>query len=156
MRLSQVQNGESSTWTVPTQTFGAGREETVQFLQTYIIPYVKNIKFHRESGYMVLTLPNSIITYWAWDPGERFEVYTRFKSASSIISGTGGVDFFVFSLDPKNGRFEPYGYTSTQNRDLTCASGQCCNPSANPNHALCLLIIQRNGWKIPDNYPFKF
>jgi prepilin-type N-terminal cleavage/methylation domain-containing protein len=160
IKLSEIKNGESSTWTLPTRDYDA--DETKAFLETYIAPYVKNVKFAKRNSsscYVNLVLPNGVTTSWSMDTAKRFEVYTRFKYNTGNSSETGGVNYFVFLFTPKDGKFEPYGKTTgyQYNNDLTsCTNGNCCNPAVNGVHANCLLLIQQNGWKIPDNYPFRF
>jgi len=154
VKLSQVQNGESAYWELPEDTWNT--KQTEKFLKMYIIPFIASEapKANENKYYNTIKLNNGIYTYWAL-AGSYFEIYTRFNHNYKFTTGIGGKDYFVFAFYPSIGRVEPFQYTAP-NPECT-SHGNCCTSSIKGYaHALCAELIRRNGWKIPDDYPFRF
>lgn len=79
--------------------------------------------------------------------------YSRFNFAEKFA----GFVFFPkysFNLSDKKG-MEPflYKWDGDENSLYTDSTYGCNNNSNNGSGAYCTAIIQRNGWKIPKNYP---
>lgn len=91
---------------------------------------------------------------------ERFEFkkYGNFNRAFGKCA-------FVFRFQPAlndadeiyhyNKGMEPYKYHWDGTEDNLLTDGNYGCNSSNTNAAYCTALIQMNGWKIPDDYPFK-
>ena len=69
-----------------------------------------------------------------------------------------GVDDFIFGFNISNSkRFNTYGSQQKDEQELKFNSNYGCY-TKNPVHAkaYCARLIQSNGWKLPQDYPYKF
>lgn len=135
-------------------------EETLTYLQEYIFPYIKYTKYSKCSTncpYCVcvyLTDGSMFMTYVNLD-GMDFLYFINSKEIKTTKN------YFVFQLNKKNlvntvpaDFIEPYIFSwNGQMSTLKSHSRFGCRKS-NPDSAFCTKIIQLNGWKIPDDYPW--
>jgi len=160
IRLSEIKNGEASTWITPSSAYGSS-VNSKKCLNTYILPYLNGLKkFEDNQTYIKIFLNNGVYTYWAWNGGH-FEVYTRFKlpKSENFVDGIGGKDYFLFYLRPNLRDFVPAGWQFTQTKVGLMTEGgglHACNNNIRGFHINCARLIMLNGWRIPKDYPFKF
>jgi len=161
IKLSEIKNGESSTWILPTVSYGDS-DKIKLFLSTYIVPYLSSYKdFNTNANYVRLYLNNGIYTYWAYNTGS-FEVYVRFSKpkrtdGNAFLEGNGGVDYFVFYMRTYASDFVPFNHGYTIEYLTNSGSGNDCRDTGYVSvHASCAEFIMQNGWHIPKNYPLKF
>ena len=145
-------------------------DETVEFLQTYILPYIKVSNYEnctlafrsRHSNSVCMT--NVDGTYWGFyvNGGQGLCIFyyidgdntnntpkNRFNFQLALISEDSGTD-----INSKN-FVEPFTYNwdGTTREDLKTDSGFGCNKEiANPGY--CTKLIELNSWKIPGDYPW--
>ncbi len=156
LRLSEVDNGNSSTWgTFLGNTF----DEKKEWFEKYLCPYLKYCEIKR--------LNQSELTLYMYDGGCIYMSSNlsdwQYFPFCDIKSNIKGKDAFYFFYSPnrsayneknvsyinKNTIVEPYKYGwdgSIEKAKEDCKS----------RGAFCTLLIQSNGWKIPEDYPFKF
>ena len=75
-----------------------------------------------------------------------------------------GKDSFLFgfaanlsNLDKCLTRFDTYACNKNDEQELKFNSGYgCYNKEAINGGAYCTRLIQANGWKLPQDYPYKF
>jgi hypothetical protein len=75
-----------------------------------------------------------------------------------------GINVFVFVLPANSyyqeiaGPFQTYSHTYNDTRESLFQGNYGCNTTSSIYNtaALCSKLIQLEGWKIPDDYPFKF
>ncbi len=64
-------------------------------------------------------------------------------------------DIFVMNLRGDNSTFEMYGSRFSVNHLMTVGIWACPNKGSSLNNsAYCGALIQKHGWKIPDDYPW--
>lgn len=171
MKLSEVDNGEITSWTIP-----AGSNPSLAYIEKYFLPYFKksvicdtpqkcgynsNEPFHDLNG----DVSPTTFTY--------ADYRTPFLTADGIlysvsVSGGGdsskaviidingpkkpnqfGVDVFTFIRNEKG--LLPNDHEKTDDE----VKSRCATTPSN-NYWGCTALIVRNGWEIPDDYPAKF
>ena len=184
IELSTVYNGETADWPqfgesdAPTGT----ADTILAFYNQYLGPYIKGVKRVEvgqngegtQTGYIYLHFDDDstlIIPPYLYD----MSYYTstkKFKAGTTVA----GVDAFNFRFSPKyvdgseqstrgdmthivDSRFNTYAYawdgTIEGAKNSTINSWfSCYNPDG--GRSLCAKLIQLNGWKIPDDYPYRF
>ena len=158
LRLSEIDNGNSSTWEYFS---GSTFAERKVWFEKYLCPYLKNCeikKLNNEKDIMLNMYDGGGCVYISTSSSDW--QYFPFCNLKSSIKGK---DAFYFFFSPsrslfsekntayinKNTIVEPYKYGwdgSIEKAKEDCKS----------RGAFCTLLIQSNGWKIPDDYPFKF
>ena len=157
IELSEVENGPKEKW--DTLQWNQSSEE---WYAKYLAPYLKTTKVEfsdtNNMTFKVYFPDGSSFIHSAG--GAAFYPRQQNAGAGSIKAGR---DYFNFDFHPestsvyyRNKGFEAF----TNNWDGTEAmlrndSTWGCNAS-NDNKVYCTKLIQENGWKIPDDYPFKF
>ena len=63
-----------------------------------------------------------------------------------------GKDAFIFQINKSTGRFEAYNIREKSEDVLK----QNCYELQNGGGRNCAALIQKNGWKIPKDYPIRF
>ena len=161
--LSEDINGNLEDWNF----------ENPEFLNTYIVPYINktDIKdFGSNSEYSSIYLADGslLITKnvnYGLNIGGNFE-YFFYPDAKNFIPKEfssrkyGGSKFFVFRLiypkskcNPFNKKgFEPY-FCGLNNTSDPYKDGLYACDKENIYKFSCTYVIQRNGWKIPKDYP---
>ncbi len=138
-----------------------------QWFNKYFKPYLKISKTEKlSSGFFVVYFLDgsalAISSYssgdWSFYPGNPQKCIKKYGLGNT---GAGsGACFFLFNYNPNsvskhhyNKGVEPYksGWDGDEAHLLSGQSFSC-----DTNHrGYCTALIQANGWKIPDNYPYK-
>lgn len=153
VKLSEAYNGDKTTWSV---------SENGQFWN-YIEPYLKYTKIEDVSHEYNDNIDQKVYL----SNGSVFDIsFTEivFYPEAKNLNKTEkimGRDCFRFRLLSAKG-MEPYiAHWNGDIDNLYTNSTYGCNTKSKSKTkhnigAWCTAIIQRNGWKIPKNYPFKF
>lgn len=177
IKLSEAVNGNFMDWEFPVNP----DEATAQaWFDKYFRPYIKILKTDtlstKEGGRSVVWLPDGSLVVisssstWLFFPNSKDYITTCNDETQNCYpkEANGGTIWFTFVFAPKTKEnetyykkgLEPYCHANfevTADNLLNPAKLQACTPErSNEEHALCAKLIQINGWKIPDNYPFKF
>lgn len=172
IRLSEIDNGPTESWdTLGTSGSAATYNDILAWYNKYLNKYIKSIKVEKapESEWLIVYLPDGSaleIANYIYD----IEFFINAKDIKATDNKS-GITYFLFRFSPilhedqidnefykyvKNPGFEPFTYRW----DGTIEG---CYNNTNPysctvegNGHLCTKWIQLNGWKIPDDYPFKF
>ena len=170
IRMSTIENGETSTWPTfghsgaPTATY----DNLVDWYNQYLAKYLKATKLEKneENDGLLVYLPD----------GSVLNIPTYIYDMDYIINSNclkdnsceAGVDSFRFRFSPsasvmtsETGKktvlpyFETYSYRwdGTLEGAKHASGNYGCYDG---KRALCAKLIQVNGWKIPDDYPYKF
>lgn len=150
---SIVDNGDVNTW-FPERKANT-YEENVNFLKTYILPYIKYDRYEKSSKnnyvYIYLTY-GGLINFGTDKNGTDFGYYINGKPEHNPRNT------FIFGLNKKNMPnttfVEPYShswdgqYQSLKtNKTFGCKKGcETC--------AYCTKMLQLNDWKFPNDYPW--
>lgn len=179
--MSEKDNGEKENW--ETCNFGEKNDESSSsdcriHFDKYILPYLKytkteefeaggryNIAIYFPDGSVLVgkTHPK-LVDYFYFPNGKNFDkdtFITQNDSGEAQRIGC-GITYFAFQFAPsyagiyryKKG-FEPYknGLTDVTKEELTKSHQYACTKNASVK-VWCTALIQLNGWKIPDDYPF--
>ena len=166
---AEADYGDKKTWY---ENFGGGggsdadknaavANSVEQWFNKYFKPYLKITKTEKWSNgfFVVYFLDGSALaissyssgdwTFYPGNPQKCIEKYNRWNTGEGA-----GVCFFLFSYNPNyNKGVEPYK-THWDGDEAHLLSGH--SYSCNTNHrGYCTALIQANGWRIPDNYPWK-
>lgn len=179
IKLSEVVNGSRMDWDFNIDT--TDKDAVLAWQDKYFSPYFKYLKKevipfsqnYRTANWLPdgsLVVISSYST-WLFFPNAKDFEYTCVDNDLSRCypkETDGGTKWFTFVFSPKTKEnetyykkgLEPYCHANfevTSANILNPAKSQACTPErSDGEHALCAKLIQINGWKIPDNYPFKF
>lgn len=175
VKLAEVDYGEPKNWEP------AGSADVIK---KYFLPYLPGSSFINESelaGYRVyvsssdgndsFTMNGGYASGLKLKTGETIRVPNGINENSGLLQigvlirentkskYISGKEYFTFFMDLSKGVVdvkpwaEKWGVSScTDNRNLLLS--QC--KSSTGHSALCLMLIECNGWKIPDDYPIRF
>lgn len=166
IKHAEIDYGNTSEWEfglfTPTSTY----IEYKEWLNKYILPYIKHLKVDNCHGpFACIYFTNGSMLIFGYDNVIFYPIAT-----TNIPTAVMGKDKFAFGFAPnsphnplaKNKGIEPY-LGSLYNNDLTTlynSDDYGCNSTTsiqkNNLNRYCTRIIQMNGWKIPNNYPIKF
>ena len=141
---------------------------SLEWYKKYLAPYLKvqrvvetntferKVQVYFTDGSMLLFSVSSWIFYPEsrnYAEGERNSLPDRKREDS-------GVKWFTFALLPNYGSGGVFPYAQNNNLSdetlRTSSSLGCRAEMVSVERAYCTLVIARNGWKIPDDYPLKF
>ena len=169
-KFSEIDNGDVSAW----DDMGTTEEEAMTWYKKYFQPYLRNVSKveFAQTGYshvstLIIYFNNGTLTTFALDGGglfypnaKDFVIFTQKNGDEDFLypdMKLGGIKYFYFQAD-KNSQtpFDTYkrGWNGTKD-DLINNKSIGCNENAR-ERAYCTELIKQNGWKIPDDYPFKF
>ena len=156
-----------------------GSSEAEAWFRKYLAPYMKitkieNLKSGISSGSLIVyfadgsalrTRRKDSTRDWDFFPGNVNKCINSQKAAEGFRD-TGGRCSFAFNFMPSattekwkyhyNRGFEPYKFNWDGNTEtLYNDSKYGCNSTGSSWRQYCTAIIQMNGWKIPDDYPYK-
>lgn len=160
IKLSEIDNGPAEYWDYPSNSYNSN--STDEFLEKYIKPYIHGYINPTVSttSYSTFYLKNGTCLNWAMVvPNMNMEVFVSFGNKTSLVYDVGGKDFFLFYFLPEKGEFTPAGYNLPQTKEAMTAGSDgnsACNPDLKGLHNNCARLIMLDGWKINDDYPFKF
>ena len=176
--MSELDNGPKEYWS---QSCGEGDSDIdcETYYDKYILKYLNNVSkktFTDAKGYNVaiyfedgtVLVGKAGYDYFFFPSGKNFDIES-FSAESEDNPGVmlregQGSTFFTFRFMPsstsikdkfhyKKG-FEPYKYELEElSTEATKKGNYACK--INGNGGYCTTMIQLNGWKIPDDYPFK-
>ena len=162
VKFSEDQYGEFAYW----GGFESGNVDTMtEWWNKYFAPHVKTLKTETRPGYSMLWVylvdgtALAIFNYGSGTVNQSVHIYFYPKSSFSFSKqGTMGKDYFTFFINSGTNKtyavVEPYKY-SWDGTETSLKSGPYgCYTSEWPHY--CTALIQFHGWKIPDDYPYKF
>ncbi len=163
--LSEINNGDKTTWLEPNDiteeevTETGGKSKMDAWLIKYIVPYVKIIKKEVLSNGPVLYFSDGTVLRWYNYHDMTF--YTNNRSCTKNARC-----MFSFSFAPKGGTYwgyakgkgvEPYNFNlNINNAEEWCKRKDEELAGSVSGNSYCTMWIKLNGWKIPDDYPWKF
>ena len=129
-------------------------DQMADWYDKYLGPNIKTLRTVKASyGEFYVYLPDGSRVLFFSIGGQNIHLYFYpiVNSKTSIM----GKDYFTFF--PANNTIGPYVYAWDGTREALLSTGTyACSPS-NPNtHHYCTALIQYDGWKISDDYPYKF
>ena len=145
------------------------QEKLETWFNKYILPYLQYTKaeFDNEGSFTVYLADGSVFQVtgntsrdWIFYPGDMDKCIKKYEAA---ILGYGRCSFsFIFypiSNDDTwvyhyNKGVEPFKHTWDGTESGLLSGTYGCNEENDKHASFCTAVIQMNGWKIPDNYPF--
>lgn len=167
IKLSEIDNGDKKTWdAIPTAT-AANHTALTDWWNKYLEPYLKYVKvdYTSTSGTLVCYLNNGSLFTLSLNSILFFPKANDFNMANpadyKVNSGKTNFTFFFKPTSTTNSEYyfdkgvEPYKHSwdGTENM-LRTSTTIGCQETVSNERAYCAALIQTNGWKIPDNYPF--
>ena len=138
------------------------------WFKKYFIPYLKITRMETtDEGALMVYFPDGSALYTAYTANNRdWRFYPGNVNKCLKEHSPKGKCVFMFNFFPAskselwkyhyNKGMEPYKYAWDGQIDtLYKDSSYGCNSSTASSHLYCTAVIQMNGWKIPDDYPFK-
>lgn len=129
----------------------------------YFRPYMKLTKVESskaDEGKIMAYFPDGSLvlissTSWLFFPEAKVykEEYIDGELTATERNKLGGTRLFTFYFYPGKG-VEPYHYMLSE--DNLKQGTQACTAENRYERAYCVALIQKNGWKIPKDYPLKF
>ena len=178
IKFSTIENGDVVTWKTlgNSNNTSATYDDILEWFNTYIGPYLKTQKFEKfqlnSKDYLKVYLMDGTALIFA--PYIYDVTYVLDEKGMDFESNEAGIHRFLFQLRFKlpdgfennqgflhalNSGFAPYAYNwdGTYEGAKHAAEGYGCydTEGVGPG-ALCTKLIELNGWKIPDDYPYKF
>ena len=173
IQRSTIDNGPVIYWEAMQEDYindGNNRinKDAILWFNKYLRPYLKivdakesktyekGVEVYFTDGSLMIFSINSIIFY----PNAK-DFITQEKENYGLDRDRNvcGINYFDFQFYPDRGGILPlYGYSEELLTDerLRNDNDLGCKENVSNERALCTLLIQRNGWKIPKDYPFKF
>ena len=176
MKLSEIENGPRQFWQKLdwqpvydsegnfTNSYTSNNIE--EWFDKYFGKYIQTVKTERANtsedqlkvyfpdGSLLLFSANS----WLFYPeAKNFETMEKDDKSIDRLRKDCGKKYFTFGI--YNFGIAPYGMNSSQTiteEEILNDNVIGCNKNASNERALCTLLIARNGWKIPKDYPLKF
>lgn len=156
--MSKEENGDWDTW--DGNSFGNGGEgydwtsgdgeKQLEWLQKYVLPYMKVTETTTKGKYAIVGLPN----------GTGFSNYNqiyffclKFKDCKEVTETWNSRDRFIFEFSNRKG-FITYGgnYSSREAIMNGNGSDHACNKTK--GKGLCAKLIEYDGWEIRKDYPW--
>lgn len=153
LRLSEIENGEAKYWD-PIPSSG---EQKLEWLNKYLFPYLKYAKTRIDRTDIYISMLDGTLLYIGPYTADWY-FFTKASDAPKVPVVLMGRKRFLFNFAPYDSGFaQAYGklmipYTAGWNGTETNLKAKCTLE----NGAFCTKLIERNGWKIPDDYPIKF
>ena len=167
--LSEIDNGNKTTWPEPNDITDAevtklgGKSKIDAWLIKYIIPYVKITKKEvLSSGTVYLYFSNGSVL--CWDAKAPTDIYFYINNQACIESARCR---FTFNFAPKGGKYwdyaknkgvEPYNFNliNINDAEAWCKKKNELLSWKASGDEYCNMWIKQNGWKIPEDYPYRF
>lgn len=168
---SELDNGPKEYWPQ------SCTEQTCEaYYRKYILPYladVKNVAINSYGGYNIaiylndgtLLVGKSWYDYYFFPNAKNFdeESFAVGTDDGGVTRKDCGITYFAFSFRPSSPNdifhykkgFEPYRHSLEENTKEALTAGPYGCAKGNAAKVFCTAWIQLNGWKIPDDYPFK-
>ena len=140
----------------------------LEWYNKYLAKYLKTVKIEETNDYegkLALYFPDGSLAListssWLFYPNAKdLNVALNFQDLADRDRTVSGTKYFTFYFYSELGTgVQPlqyqYSYTDEQLRTLPDIG--CTTQMPTNERALCALLIARNGWKIPKDYPLKF
>ena len=168
LQLSSIDNGTVNTWDKnlsDISVYYLTKEELTDWFNKYLKPYLRNANL--EENYRTITDSEGNPVSEArvrvlLNNGVILQLQTKHPYDTGFIFDGGkteeaGFNSFPFRFVEKNGylRIEPYSFTSDDTMDtLKYADEYGCYEASRGKGMFCTKLIQENGWKIPEDYPY--
>ena len=160
MRLSMVDNGDPDSWVERYHTYSYA--ETLEFVNTYFLPYMKILKMQSNSiknGLDIILLDGSMFQFSIDVDGVDIIYYVNGKREinsrnSFSFQFSKRIDWSTKEVNSSN-FIEPYILNWDGEISHLSSSGvfRACKKGCT-NCGYCTKLIQLNGWKIPKDYPW--
>lgn len=161
--MSEIENGPSSDWSLNFASF----DNSMNFYNTYLDKYLSKItvkKINEGRQDSIIYLSDGTAFKLSNGACADIEFYINKNKINKIISEqVAGKDYFSFIICPKNTEYnggKPGGFQTASkgsleqrmNRDYLLE--HCKTPF--PDGNTCSALIEFDGWKIKENYPYRF
>ena len=155
VRLTEQDYGDRENWAQQ------GNQNEIEFINKYYVPYLnvtKTKKIAWNKPYVLYFEDGSALGHsgwgrdWLFFPGDPEKCLKQEKYIGRCA--------FSFYFNPipglfRENNFEPFSFAMTNNDDfIRNDSVRGCNNNGGSG-AYCTKLIQRNGWKIPKDYPYR-
>ena len=155
VRMAEQDYGDRENWAQQ------GNQNEIEFINKYYVPYLnvtKTKKIAWNKPYVLYFEDGSALGHsgwgrdWLFFPGDPEKCLKQEKYIGRCA--------FSFYFNPITGlyrenNFEPFSFAMTNNDDfIRNDSVRGCNNNGGSG-SYCTKLIQRNGWKIPKDYPYR-
>ena len=155
VRLTEQDYGDRENWAQQ------GNQNEIEFINKYYVPYLnvtKTKKIAWNKPYVLYFEDGSALGHTGWGrdwlffPGDPEKCLKQEKYIGRCA--------FSFYFNPipglyRENNFEPFSFAMTNNDDfIRNDSVRGCNNNGGSG-SYCTKLIQRNGWKIPKDYPYR-
>ncbi len=167
VKMSELKHGEFMYWGSDIPTYDNDAIES--WYNTYFRPYVKTTKIEAKGGVLSVYLAdgskfklfNHILNCPEGQVCSANALHLYFYPNGNSRTDIHGKDYFTFFMNAgankKWAPVEPYKFLWDGTPEQLYSSGiYACKRNNTEVRHYCTAIIQYNGWKIPDDYPFKF
>ena len=171
IRLSEVDNGDTATWETLNYfcTFDTdneadkrpkckpGTEEALLWHNKYLAPYIKtiNTQVAQDKTYCDTVSEEEIC-------GNSSDVILYFHDGSALQYSGRGFNYYINGNKmipdgrPKRWGIDAFPFLFLPNERIPVQAHPYGDCTLEGNGANCTYLIQQNGWKIPEDYPYKF
>ena len=169
IQMSEIDNGPVENWDMGIHGVYNSDEKLYAWFNKYLKNYLKFNKIESDIQvnvddkiyhFLLIYLADGAVL--AFHPNTLYDVSLFIDYKSGKVRKR-GINSFLFNIKRpgdsdlyfKGLKFSPYvaGWDGTKEGLLHTVNGYGCGEYSN-NY--CTKLIQMNGWKIPDDYPFKF
>ena len=155
VRLTEQDYGDRENWAQQ------GNQNEIEFINKYYVPYLNVIKTKKiawNKPYVLYFEDGSALGHsgwgrdWLFFPGDPEKCLKQEKYIGRCA--------FSFYFNPipglyRENNFEPFSFAMTNSDDfIRNDSFRGCNNNGGSG-SYCNKLIQRNGWKIPKDYPYR-
>ena len=169
---SIVDNGDVDTWDWVNDGDESNNEIVLNWYNKYFGQYLNDAKVIDkkvlkddelvDDGIVVQLADGTVFSIAAFSGGYlHFRYFTNFKTLQNNTS-IYGKDKFMFGFAAQNSshpclkRFNGYGCDQSENVLKNSGFGGCYVKNPTHGNVFCATLLQRNGWRIPKDYSFKF
>ncbi len=144
-----------------------GTSDAERWFNKYLAPYMKILKTEiSPDGALMVYFPDGSALNTRPNTSRDWRFYAGNPEQCESFVGE-GVCYFVFYYNPglisgssynSNKSFEPYKYAwdgDIERLKNACYNNTPLGDSSVSGKSYCTAVIQLNGWKIPDDYPYK-
>ena len=158
-QLSEIDNGQAITW----EKIPKDEEGMKDWFGKYLLPYIKSQKVEsntneKESDIKIYFPDGSFLRYY----GDAILLQYYIDK----FEGKAGETWFYFSFAPLGGNdFKVVGknklvipFMADRHNNIETIKENCGGKTTDGigGRAYCTYWVMLNGWKIPENYPYKF
>lgn len=160
INLANPEYGPMSDWDFPPESYNA--DQMSDWYDRYIRPYMKTVSTKK--------MPNGALEIYFSD-GSYMNIFNHngtskilhinfyIHKSKNIVMGKNRFMFIIYANRAQT--MEPYKpglavTMSAERETLFNDTNYGCDPMINKDNRYCAALIQYEGWKIPDDYPFRF